>query len=797
MVPFPSKNLLCRVLAAGVCLLALSGEAAAADDPELRSGVGMAGVGMYEPQHWGEVNATVENPSNQARTVLLLHHFDKAPHVQFGAEVWLPPKSAREILVPARASDPDMSGHLPSMKTTSYLVDPSGPTERRLSMKSGQVPVLTSQPVIAVLGESSKPQWDVLARVREPFLDSPSTLSPRRDALPTVPATYNTVDTLVVTSAIEQMGTAEMLALRQWLIGGGRIWIQAEAVDAAYIERLVGADWSLAVAGRSSRMQVELSWHDGGREKRAAVTTEAPVELLQVVPEGFEVMVRCGPWPALMRRDVGRGTIYVSTVGPAAWLEAANASEIAKVFKPLFEASPDRELVDTTDLGPVVAGQVGYEVLGRNLVIVVLGLFFVAFLMSGVGLLKADRLEHLGWIGIALAVVAALSLVVIGSVHRHQVPLTVASAQVARVVPEQEHAVISGLMSIYSPENMQGKIRAEKGGMVWSEVAGSQSGRPLRTIWTDIDRWHWENFDLPSGSPVNAAFYKSARLSDRVEATMKLGETSMAIDLKPGPFKELENLILAAPGGAIMVRGSVGSELTAGMNDLLPPGQYVTGGVLSDQQQRQQDVYRALMRQRDFPAQPCLLGWSRPMDLGLRLPGEAVKRDLALVIFPLALERPAPGESITVPGPLVKHDRARGPKGQVGMLAFNPVTREWLEVKNGGDVYLRLTLPADVGAIKPTGLELNLSIQARGWKVALKSYRDGKILDQVSDPAGSARLVADDPAALTPDGRGGYHMVLRVTSSGAGEPEPWEITRFLATVRGEVELTEALEEQTP
>src|SRR5207248_9327484 len=96
---------------------------------------------------------------------------------------------------------------------------------------------------------------------------------------------------------------------------------------------------------------------------------------------------------------------------------------------------PERPPLTTDDLRAYVTEQISYSVVGRDTVLLVFGLFFLVLTVAAVALGRKRSLEHLGWLGPALALGAAVVFAGLGGWSRGAVPPTLAVAQVVDAVP--------------------------------------------------------------------------------------------------------------------------------------------------------------------------------------------------------------------------------------------------------------------------------------------------------------------------------------------------------------------------
>src|SRR5437660_5913508 len=76
-------------------------------------------------------------------------------------------------------------------------------------------------------------------------------------------------------------------------------------------------------------------------------------------------------------------------------------------------------------------------------------------------------------------------------------------------------------------------------------------GRALRRVQTDLDRWHWENLDLPPGVRTGP-FRHTVRTAEPVEATVRFGPDGVEGRVTPGPFGRIEDALLSTPGRHVL-----------------------------------------------------------------------------------------------------------------------------------------------------------------------------------------------------------------------------------------------------
>src|SRR5205807_2010809 len=121
---------------------------------------------------------------------------------------------------------------------------------------------------------------------------------------------------------------------------------------------------------------------------------------------------------------------------------------------------------------------------------------------------------------------------------------------------------------------------------------------------TDLGAWHWENLSLPAGVRY-APFRFSAATGKPVTATATFGPDGLEGKLEAGPFTgpgdallNSGDALLNSPGARhLALRLRPDGTFRAGSADVLPAGQPLAGGLLSDRQQRRQAFYREFLKQ--------------------------------------------------------------------------------------------------------------------------------------------------------------------------------------------------------
>jgi hypothetical protein len=482
--------------------------------------------------------------------------------------------------------------------------------------------------------------------------------------------------------------------------------------------------------------------------------------------------------------------------GAAVLPVATNAfKQLAGKFFDLHEPPMDLER-----LGGIASGQIGYKVVSRRVVIAVLGGFCVALSVCGLWLARIGRLECLGWLGPALAILAACLLGLAGRSARTAVPASVAEAQVAEVDPDVDEVRVTGSTAIYRPDASKPRLAAERGGVFSLDMEGL-AGTTRRMLWSDLDRWHWENLLLPSGVRT-APFRFATSTGRRIRARAIFGPEGLSGSIESGILGKLEDTILATGWSrSLAVRLSEGGRFTARTDDVLAPEQLVQGTVLSQRQQWTQQAVRCLLEnpaaRGRFQKTPALLGRATPVDTHLGLLEDVERLGGALAVIPIEFERPRPKTRVLIPSPFLPYRSVSLEDGSVGGSAiFNGRDGKWLgPLEDPTQTLLRFQCPEQILPLRCQAAKLTISIIAPSRTMTILGIEDGKAvsLARVDSPVGTMQFTIDRAGVLKLDRGGGLLLEIRVGPMQAATTkgvlaQGWKINDVQLELSGEAEL---------
>jgi len=775
--------------------VAAQGQDRGASSPRVDSAAVVSGVGFASPGRWAQLRNTVINPTDQPQNVILLNSLGKSTNLQYAQSVWLPPKSQRVVDVLVRMN-PDET--IPSRQglpiQTMLLQDTAGGTERGwLSRYAGQV-IVEQGTAVSLLGLGDDAMYDVLGKMRSANDGGKGLRSVRTDSLPRTPQAWEGQRVLAIVDSLPDMDPQAMRALQGWLYSGGSIWIMLDRVSESFIQNLLGDNWQVTVID-----EVELSRVVFGRTRQAGDTYEKPVKLVRTLPNGAQVLSQVGDWPAAMSIPVGQGQVVVTTLEARAWLTKQASDPIGDVGNALMRRAPYDEPV-VTAAASLAAQSVGRQIVNRSVVLLVLAVMTLAILVIGLLLHRQGRLEWMGIIGPAMAVVAAVVLLVVGQKQQGQVPLTIASMQHVTVVPGTSHATVRGAAAVYSPDTHAGPLQITRGGSFWPDMTNLE-GKVVRLLQTDLDQWQWQNVEFSSGVIRTGSYHQTIYLNQPVYAYGQFGPQGVTIETSLGQLGRPEDALIVSRNGGVWLESAPADQ--AGSGDAasssvklyatpamtLSHGEYLRSGnhVIADVQTRRQLFFKQAFDRSTLPAEPALMAWTHQPGTGLTLSGDPEARDTALVTVPIQW-RPVPaGTRVVIPSAFLEIEQVRG-MGQMSGASLYTQEGTWLESNNSTRMTLAVNVPESVLPFKADKAELLLSIRAPGRKVEVRATHrpNGELLASFDSPSmGVNRIDVTSLAQNITAQKNRIELVIEV-SDATGNEQPWKINSLQMELSGQV-----------
>ena len=794
---------------------------AAGEDPqEVRySRLGAAyGIRQYVPNTWGVVAVDVVNPRDEPADVLAAFGFSRSPAEQYARKIWTPPHSWRRTWVPIRV--PLVPADERQAEFTSFLIDRSSGSD--IVMRRGGeelrhsivLAVNHEKPVVGIVSAEFEPgESEGVDYAYEAVIALKSAKGLTRHVaiigdryLPVLPEALDGLDQLVLSNNRLAEDVAAMSAIRAWLSDGGHMWIMLDLVDFDGIERLLGQTFSCETVDRVELNEVHIQPVAPAQtvEYAPAVQYEEPIDFVRVVVSDVDVTHRVNGWPAAFVRNVGRGQVVFTTVGAKAWIKRSERD--ADRWDPL--RSTDFVPVGQLDDLPIVVGrrrmaldprgvvphlteQIGYRIVSRTRVFVILAVFCAGLLVVGLVLARLHRLEHIGWIGPLSALAATAPLIWFGVRSQQTVPPTAGQVQLVEVADMADRATTTGVVALYRPESTTASLGAREGGVLVPDAAAVQSAT-RRMVWTDMDQWHWENLRLSAGVQI-AQFQRSTTFTEPVEAVGTFTAAGFEGRLT-GSLESPSDAVIAIPGQPRLAAEIENGVVKASSENLLAAGHYIAGGLLSDEQRRRQATYRHLLREarneQDLIARPTLFAWTPPMEMRFELPEDMRQVGAALWAIPLRIKPPDPGTQVVIPSPFVRYRATKGPNGEGVSALYDYRTGEWVISKHDTKTWLRFQVPREMLTVKLERARLTLDITApsRTLQIVGSAGGQNKTVFTKANPIGQIPVDITDPSLLEADETGGFHLGVFVTGPKSAprntQTTSWKINSLQLEVAG-------------
>jgi hypothetical protein len=762
-------------------------------------GVYPRGVRNSATESWGTYDLELGNLTDTDRRARALAFFEGQPDMQYGRDFWLPARSTLRTWMLVGPAPPQPFGNKREIQVLLYdrtdgknrLILP--PDEERVRSRAVFYrkrepttavlldPPTDPRPVYGRLPQPESPASEVVRLVRTFRLArelSSAVLTLPTGPLPASPEAFAGVDHIVIASARARDDPAGMRALRRWLQRGGCVWVMLDRVEPEVVAPLLGDALDFQVVDRVSltTFQVEAGPAAFVRPHPVVQEHERAVEMVRVLlPAHDQPHHLVNGWPASFTRQVGRGTVVFSTLGPRGWFTPRTPRDLRSPFEGfpdipvptdhlfrlahLVQPLGDREFYPPETFRQALKEEIGYSVPGRGTV----GLVFGAYLFATLALLalllrRSRRPELLGLTAPAAALLATLTFVALGGLSRGAVGPMVAVGQIVAPVPGNDEAEVEGLLAVYRPESGPAPVAGREGSLELD--LGGTEGRAHRWMLTDLDSWHWENLSLPAGIRFGTFRY-TAMTGGPIAAVARFGPRGIEGSVSMGSCSGVGDALLRMPGNRnLSVRVGADGTLRAGSRDFLPEGKFLAPALLTDRQQRRQELYRKFMPRLETGRRETrllLLAWADPLDLPFTLADDSQQVGEALLVLPLRLERTPPGSRVTVPASLVAVQRLRDGRP-------TPLTRQARMVT---EMPLRFQLPAQVLPLDVQSATLFARIEAPHRQVTItsevggpagKRARDTVVLHRVQNPIDPIRIEITDKRVLSLDEQGGLHL---------------------------------------
>ena len=572
---------------------------------------------------------------------------------------------------------------------------------------------------------------DMLHIARQAAKLSTNVTSYQEDFLPPWPEVFEQYHTMVLCGDRLAHDAAGLAALRGWIRQGGRLWIMADRTPPEMLSAILGNRLDLSVVDTVplDRFTIESPNRRSGKVIVDECEFEEPVDFVRVSTDRDDVTATINGWPAAIWFPFGEGEVLLTTLAPRGWVGEFDETptEALRELTTRFFNVPEGQL-DPAVMEAAVTQQIGYSIPSRGFAVAILAACCGCMAGAGLVLARRNQLEHLSWLIPLIVLASAGVFVTTGLANSTSVPPSIAALEIHRVLPGTNEKRAEGLAAIYDSQSRE--VEWETAGRQWAIPTPPSDGEVRRLVWLDDDAV------LPQNASTAAGSIGTTRLSAETVSASPLSITAhFGPEGLEGRFDGLASDGASLPSDAVIVQAAMpGLPLTAAADGsftapadaTLAPGEYVSGGLLSDEQARRHALLQQLLTPDDtwvFPREPSVLSWSDRLELADSFPADYAAVGAALDIVPLTLERTPPSSRFTVPTTFLKPTIEAGRSGT--STAYSPRSGQWVKgLTRGGETVLRFELPAEVRPCRLDGGTLSLRCTIPSRQLEVWAYVD-------------------------------------------------------------------------
>ena len=801
-----------------------------------------AGFYQFRPGCWGVVSAEVWNPSKRPVRILAATTFEIDQTIQYGREFWVPAESRRKVSYPIRVPD-ELEEKSRRLKLLSRIYDRTDGKNTLLRRKGDHmwhesaVRVFTRENVTGYYSDyveggyglnlTEKQFFELVEPALDPVLETIKvtrrymnikdwrhipTLD-QNDDLPW-PLALGAIDQLVLGGNRLATEPEAREGIRGWLNQGGRLWIMLDKTDLKTVKLLLGDAFPAYLVDQVSLSQYQIIPQLENINSDPKVReVDVPVKLSRLVTEGVDVSHTVDGWPAAFWLKYGDGEILFTALELRAWSrprreliirprgvpgQVLDTIPLQQVADRFFEKRQSKKWGEE-DFQQYIGEQIGYQIVGKELIIAILGTFCGILLLAGFWLSRVRHLERMLWVGPLAAACTALVLTGLGRMSRESVAPTVAVVQWVAPVNQSQFVPVTGLAAIYSQKKTQEMIGVHEGGLLWPEM-GSSDTTTSWFVWTDHGHAQWEKLTLPEGIR-QAVFRQFISVKQPLGARASLTSEGLEGRVQVEPFKQISDALLVTPGGDRYTVRVKGDQFISGPKDRLKKGEFFGSGlIVKDEQRHRQQVLEQLLEPGEGAKpyvfqQPTILAWSKPISVGLTFPEQHERLGGALLALPLSLESTPRGEEFFLPPWLCSVQTVVGKDGSRSFELYDNKQKKWAG-KNFDQrrTWLRIQLPAQVLPAALTEAVLTMDVEFHEFDFQILSIEDEKLTvsQSLTSPVGTQTVTINQSDMLQLDADGGLLIVIQA-AAGENQTEKgkraenytWHIKDLTLQLRGQ------------
>ncbi len=625
-------------------------------------------------------------------------------------------------------------------------------------------------------------------------------------SLPLNQVQWNGLDLFVIADPAPLRDPAAVQSMCEFIARGGKLWVMLDKVPTALVRPLLGISQMCEEVERVelNDFTIEIeSYITQLSEKDRSISSDRDVPMTRIVQSGGRVTHHVDGWPVALSMDIGYGQLLLTTLDSFVWIQPRNEQRSAdpyvqsnyqtQTWGTNFAVSTNEPRVDLP-LSKIVEYPlrlIGNPVVPKRWVAIGLMGFCGVLAVLGSWLAYSGRLPVIGVVAPGVAVVASLALLLAASWVRRDIPESVSRLQVVDIGDNGSFALVREQSSVYLSQAANMKLESSVDGVMHSSEAVTSGVRLL--VNEDFQKWHVANENWPPGAwRYEAEFVVPTQ---QLIATGRLSEQGLELNLPSGLPSELEDPVLSyVTGDPLLCEASEGG-LRVNDQVTLDGVNWISGSLISDEQQRRLEIYQQFFEPNKFLHRPAarLYGWTAPWSAAT-WNRELKQQGSALVALPVALERPAIGQQIFVPHGLIQLRRLTS---QANLTStFDDYTGKWRdEVGMASQVDMEFVLPTEVVPLTVQAIEFELDITApqRTVTVSFATASGPVEIVKLDGPSIPWKQTITHPDILQAFQDGRLPVSLNISdlnsaqgAMGATSIVTWHIDHMHAAVRGQM-----------
>ena len=764
-------------------------------------------MGRYERGKWSVVAVNASNGSEEEADGALSLFLEKDSRTQFTRRFWLPPHSSRKTWLPIRTpndfpveqkilhasvlrvvetDDGLVLSHAKGEQLISESILPLDPIELHTGAIFGQAlpghPYTTSQP--------DDEAYETIVAARMLYNGERKILSLDGQFSPPYPEAYDALDQLVVCSDRFATDSGGLAAMRSWIARGGRAWIMLDLVDMDAIRALLGNATPCDIVDRVELTEFTIETPNSATvraEPSEEWSAEVPVEFVRVMTDSVRVYSSIDGWPAAFSIPFGNGDVVITTLAARGWRyqfdefdesidptrpTSGPTQALRNLASEFNQQSGAQTPLSDALIKEVLSEQLGYRVPSRNVAALILGLNCIVILVVGVWMARREQLERIMWVVPTATLSSALVLVTIGSANTSSVPATSSILRLANVSSETNEVHSEAIAAFYSPDTVELSLEVDPSGVVLPELQ-DLTGVAKRAIWDDTGHGRWEQVDVASGSVRFATARENRNLQHPLRARATFGPSGLEGGIVGvGQIGTPTDAIAAAPPAPhSTVTIDATGAFRIGANDILSQTEFLSGAILTDEQQRRQTIYRHILAPREgivYPQRPTLFVWGDSHSFGLTTPDSFRQSGSTLFAIPFDIGRTLPKQRFFVPSSFIRMSNAAA--GHGASASYNPRTGRWMkDVTSPTTSFFRFVLPRAVTPCNVESVAIILKIHAPSRTVELTGLRNHQqvTIETLESPSGTYTFPINDSQLLELNEEGALHFGINVSKTEA------------------------------